>query len=147
MLYRRSPLASHSMCHSVHRLIPKPQAVSPIKKFHLFIYLFIFRATPMANGGSQARGQIGTTVAGLHHCHSHAGSKLHLRSTHSSRQHWILNPLNGDRDRTCILMILVRFITAVPQQELPIKMFLIAGVSCSDFLTSSGPPHKRETHN
>ena len=24
---------------------------------------------------------------------------------HSSRQHWILNPLSGARDRTCILMV------------------------------------------
>ena len=33
----------------------------------LFIYLLLFRATPMAYGVSQARGIIGETVAGLHH--------------------------------------------------------------------------------
>jgi len=29
----------------------------------------------MAYGGSQARGQIGTAAAGLHHGHSHAGAE------------------------------------------------------------------------
>ena len=37
---------------------------------------------------------------------------------HSSRQYWILNPLIETRDGTCILMILVRFVSAEPQQEL-----------------------------
>ena len=35
----------------------------------------------MAHGGSQARGQIGTTIADLHHSHSNAGSELPLRPT------------------------------------------------------------------
>ena len=35
----------------------------------------------------------------------------------SSRQRWILNPLSKARDGTCILM--VRFISPEPQQELP----------------------------
>ena len=34
----------------------------------------LFRATPTAHAGSQARGLIGTAAAGLHHSHSHAGS-------------------------------------------------------------------------
>ena len=48
-----------------------------------FTYLFIllFRATPVPYGGSQARGQIGATAAGLHHSHSNAESELHLRPT------------------------------------------------------------------
>ena len=36
---------------------------------------------------------------------------------HSSRQHWILNPLSEVRDRTCILVD-DRFISTEPQQEL-----------------------------
>ena len=44
----------------------------------LFIYLFIFRAAPMAYGSSQARGQIGASAARLHHSHSNMGSHLHL---------------------------------------------------------------------
>ena len=40
-----------------------------------------FRAAPVAYGGSQARGPMGTSAAGLHHSHSHRGSKLCLRPT------------------------------------------------------------------
>ena len=47
-----------------------------------FFFLFVFsRAAPEAYGGSQARGQIGATAAGLHHSHSNARSELHLRPT------------------------------------------------------------------
>ena len=47
--------------------------------FLKFLYLFsLFRATPVAYGGSQARGPVGATAAGLHHSHSNTGSKLHL---------------------------------------------------------------------
>ena len=45
----------------------------PIHSFFVFS-----RATPMAYGGSQARGLIG---AGLRHSHSNAGSKPCLRPT------------------------------------------------------------------
>ena len=52
----------------------------------LFIYLFIYfclfafsRATPMAYGGSQAKGLIGAVAAGL--CHSNVGSNLCLQPT------------------------------------------------------------------
>ena len=61
----------------------------------LFIYLFIylvfclFRAAPMAYGGSQARGLIGAVPASLHH---------------SSQQCWILKPLSEARDRNRVLM-------------------------------------------
>ena len=52
---------------------------------NLFFFSFVFfafsRAAPEAYGGSQARGLIGTVAASLHHRHSHAGSKLHLRPT------------------------------------------------------------------
>ena len=49
-----------------------------------FFFLFFFglsRAAPMAYGGSQARGQIIAVAAGLHHSHSNARSKPHLRPT------------------------------------------------------------------
>ena len=49
-----------------------------IQKSLLFIYFLLFRATPEANGSSQARGRIGAVAAGLYHSHSNAGSKLHL---------------------------------------------------------------------
>ena len=50
----------------------------------LFIYLsslLSFRAAPAAYGGSQARGQIGATAAGLSQSHSNARSEPHLRPT------------------------------------------------------------------
>ena len=43
-----------------------------------FFFLFLFRATPVAHGVSQARGLIGATAAGHGHSHSNAGSKLRL---------------------------------------------------------------------
>ena len=41
---------------------------------HLFGGGAIFKATPTAYGGSQARGRIKATAAGLHHSHSNSGS-------------------------------------------------------------------------
>ena len=52
-----------------------------------FVLVFVFclfafsRAAPTAYGGSQARGQIGATAAGLHHSHNNAGSEPHLQPT------------------------------------------------------------------
>ena len=40
----------------------------------LFIY-FLFRASPMAHGGSQARGPTGATAAGLRRNHSNIRSE------------------------------------------------------------------------
>ena len=47
----------------------------------LFVCFFHFRATPKANGSSQARDQIKAAAPGLHHNHSNSGSELHLRPT------------------------------------------------------------------
>ena len=41
----------------------------------------LFRAAPVAYGGSQARGPIGAIAAGLHHSHSNSRSEPHLRPT------------------------------------------------------------------
>ena len=56
--------------------------------FILFIYLFIYFvfllflwATPVAYGGSQARGPIGAVATGLRQSHSNAGSELRLQPT------------------------------------------------------------------
>ena len=59
----------------------------------------------MTYGGSQARGLIGATAAGLRHSHSNSGSDSCLRLHHSSQQCWILNPLNKARDRIHSLMV------------------------------------------
>ena len=43
-----------------------------------FFLFNLFRATPAARGGFQARGRIGTVAAGLHLSHSNARSKPSL---------------------------------------------------------------------
>ena len=44
-------------------------------------FFCLFRATPAAYGGCQARGLIRAVTAGLRHSHSNAGSKPHLPPT------------------------------------------------------------------
>ena len=47
----------------------------------IYIYIFwLFRATSVAYGSSQARGPVGAAAAGLHHSHSNTGSELCLQS-------------------------------------------------------------------
>lgn len=46
-----------------------------------FFVFFLFRAAPLADGGSQARGRIRAVAAGLCHSHSKARSQPHLRPT------------------------------------------------------------------
>ena len=45
--------------------------------FFFFFFFCLFRAIPMAYGGSQARGRIRDAAASLHHSHSNAGSEPH----------------------------------------------------------------------
>ena len=48
--------------------------------FVSFCFAFcLFRATPVARGSSQARGQVGAAAAVLHHSHSNAGSEPRLQ--------------------------------------------------------------------
>ena len=47
----------------------------------LCLFIFLFRAAPMAYGGSQARGLIRAVEASLRHSHSNAGTKLHLHGS------------------------------------------------------------------
>ena len=46
-----------------------------------FFFFGLSRATPVAYGGSPDWGQIGDVATCLHHSHSNAGSKPHLRPT------------------------------------------------------------------
>ena len=57
---------------------PKAGGFIFYSKQTLYLYFFLFRATPWAYGGSQARGLIGATAAGLHHNQSNVRSKPHL---------------------------------------------------------------------
>ena len=59
-----------------------PSASGVIEKGLCYsFFLFFFRATPSAYGGSQAKGRIGAVAAGLHYSHSNSGSKPHLQTT------------------------------------------------------------------
>ena len=51
-----------------------PKVTQPIKG-RAEIFYFLCGAAVAAFGGSQARGQIGATAAGLHHSHSNVSSK------------------------------------------------------------------------
>ena len=86
-------------------------------------HLFLFKAAPMSYGSSQARGRIGAAVAGPHHSHRNMGSEPHLQTTsqlpatqnpQATEQGQGLNPHPHG------YLILVRFVSAVPQCELPI---------------------------
>ena len=70
--------------HSLTVVQPKNRKIQIIRNYFqssqclillLFFFFFcLFRATPTAYGGSQARGQIGAAATGLRHSHSNAGS-------------------------------------------------------------------------
>ena len=89
----------------------------PLNTIHLFTRFFFFfaffRATPTAYGSSQARGQIWATAVSLHHSHSNVGSEPHLRPTPQLTAHRVRPGI-----KLVSSWILVRFITAEPQQEL-----------------------------
>ena len=48
--------------------------------YYYFLFFCLFRAISEAYGGSQVRGRIRVTAAGLPHNHSNIGSELRLRS-------------------------------------------------------------------
>ena len=75
--------------------------------FEVFCFFFfcLFRATPMAHGGSKARGRIGAVATGLCQSHSNTGLSSVCNLHHSSWQRQLLNPLSKARDRTHNLMV------------------------------------------
>ena len=113
--------------------------INHLSSFWVFCLFCLFRAAPVANGGSQASGLIRATAAGLCHSHGNARSEPHLWPTpqltampdpsricdlhHSSQQCQILNPLSRPGIKPTSSWFLVGFISAAPQRELP-YMFL-----------------------
>ena len=57
------------------------EKISTVFFIYLFICFGLFRAEPVAYGGSQARGGIGFVASCLRHSHSNAGSEPHLQPT------------------------------------------------------------------
>ena len=80
-----------------------PNSPKGFKKALFFFFFCFFRATPVVYGGSQARGRIGATAAGLTHRETRGLSHV-CDLYHRSRQRWIHDPLSKARDRTCILI-------------------------------------------
>ena len=76
--------------------------------FCFILFFAVFRAAPAAYRGSQAKGLIGATAAGLHHSHSNVGSL-----THWSRP--------GIEPSTS--WFLVGFVSTAPWRELPWQEF------------------------
>ena len=87
----------------------------------------LFRATPAAYGGSQARGQIRATAASLHHSYSNTGSEPCLRHTPQLRPvpdsliHWTRRGIKPTSS-----WILVEFVICwAIQQELSLLIIWI----------------------
>ena len=89
-------ITSRCLCFSLHTAFPLQCLLilnSPAPSIFFFFVFCLFRATPSAYGGSQARDQIRTVVTGLRCSHSNARSEPHqwLISAHGnawSLTHW-----------------------------------------------------------
>ena len=91
------------------------------EKWGFCVCVCFFRATPVAHGGSQARGQrVKSELQLLAYTAATALQDLSRVCDlhHSSWQHQILNPMSEARDRTCSITFLVEFVSALPQREL-----------------------------
>ena len=71
----------------------------------LFFVFCLFRATPMAYGGSQARGLTGAVASGLATATAMPDPSCIFNLPHSSQQRRTLNPLSEARDQTCNFMV------------------------------------------
>ena len=82
------------------------------------LFSLLFRAAPRAYGSSQARGQIGIRAASLYHSHSNVGSEPCCSLHHSSGNARYLTYWVRPGIKSASSWILVRFVSAVVQQEL-----------------------------
>ena len=92
------------------------------KTWGFFFFFCLFRAPPTAYGSSLARGPIGAVAAGLHHSHSDTRSATYTTAHDNtgSLTRWARLGIES-----AFLWILVRFITAEPQWELPDGLFAV----------------------
>ena len=109
----------HCALGAFGHLVKPRDPLSKYCPFFIFIYL-VFRAVPMAHGGSQARGQIGAIAASLHHSHSNLGSKPCLRPTPQLGNTGSLTHRVRPGIECVSSWLLVRFISSAPGRELPV---------------------------
>ena len=64
----------------------------------VFVFLSFVSTTPVAYGGSQARGQVGAIVTALCHSHKNARSEPYLRPTPQLMATSCPNPMSKARD-------------------------------------------------
>ena len=86
-------------CCLGQELLPWPRSWQMHARTPVPVTFFgLFRAAPVAYGGSQARGQLRAVAASRHHSHSNTRSEPRLNGHHSSRHRRILNPPSEARD-------------------------------------------------
>ena len=76
------PEPQHWQCPILYQMSLGETPKCPLlieQNFFFLFFLFLFRATSVSYGGSQARSLIGATAAGGHHSHSNSRSEPHLR--------------------------------------------------------------------
>jgi len=95
--------------------------------FFFFFFFCLFRAAPMAYGGSQARGLIGAVATSLRHSHSHMGYDLH-HSYAGSLTHWARPGIEPTTS-----WFLVGFVSAAPWWELLPAHFELGSISANTF--------------
>ena len=111
---------------------------------YIYIYIFFFwsfclyRVSPMAYIGSQARALIRAVAAGLCQSHINARSKQRLQPIPQLRQRQILNPLSKARIPTCNLMVPSRICLRCTWWELLFFFLLFRAVP-----TAYGGPQTR----
>ena len=93
-----------------------------------FYFILLFRASPVAYGCSQARGQIRAAAADCCHSHSNTGCEDHLCLHHSSQQYQNLNPRVEPGIQPTFSQTLVRFVIHWATTGTP-KIVLIWSVS------------------
>jgi len=91
---------------------------------YFFFSFGLFRAVPVAYGGSQARGPIRAVVSSLHQSHSDAGSEPHLSlNTTAHGNARSLTPWVRLGTESVPSWVLVRFVSTEPQWELQVPFF------------------------
>ena len=122
---------TRSLTHWATRELPGILFLSSFLFFFLSLS-YLFRATPMAYGGSQARAWIGAVAASLFLSHSHTRSKLRLQPTE------VLNPLSEARDWTWVLMVTSRVRYCWATTGTPGIFFLTQTNSCVGISDTDG---------